>query len=177
MCRGSSDPWGEWGNAGGCGQAGTSAVSCVVRFSSAAVSWGRRGRSHGHLSGWWVGAPGPTSVAASLGTAETGRLDSRVTLLLLLGVPGLPAPRPQLENRIAGSAPALPSVPPPVWVPVHPLNAHCVGFSASWGVGQRHLCFVVHVYRLWMEGERQRPLFAPPSPQVPVLCPESADSV
>ena len=100
-----------------------------------------------------------------------------VTLLLLLGVPGLPAPRPQLENRIAGSAPALPSVPPPVWVPVHPLNAHCVGFSASWGVGQRHLCFVVHVYRLWMEGERQRQLFAPPSPQVPVLCPESADSV
>ena len=61
-------------------------MSCVVRFSSAAVSWGWRGRSHGHLSGWWDGAPGPTSVAASLpgalGTAEAGRLDSRVTLLL-----------------------------------------------------------------------------------------------
>lgn len=48
-----------------------------------------------------------------------------------------------------------------VWVPAHPLYAHCVGFSASWGVGQRHLCFVVHVYRLWMEGERQERLFAP----------------
>ena len=81
-------------------------MSCVVRFSSAAVSWGWRGRSHGHLSGWWDGAPGPTSVAASLpgalGTAEAGRLDSRVTLLLLLG---LPAPSPQLDNWIAGSAP------------------------------------------------------------------------
>lgn len=99
-------------------------MSCVVRFSSAAVSWGWRGRSHGHLSGWWVGAPGPTSVAASLpgalGTAEAGRLDSRVTLLLLLEVPGLPAPSPQLENWIAGSAPVLPSVPPPLCVPVHP---------------------------------------------------------
>ena len=57
------------------------------------------------------------------------------------------------------------------------LYAHCVGFSTSWGVGQRHLCFVVRVYRLWMEGERQRQLFAPPSHQVPVLCPESADPV
>lgn len=57
------------------------------------------------------------------------------------------------------------------------LYAHCAGFSASWGVAQRHLCFVVRVDRLWMEGERQRQLFAPPSPQVPVLCPESADPV
>ena len=52
--------------------------------------------------------------------AEAGRLDSRVTLLLLLEVPGLPAPSPQLENWIVGCAPALPSVPPPLCVPVHP---------------------------------------------------------
>ena len=117
-------------------------MSCVVRFSSAAVSWGWRGRSHGHLSGWWDGAPGPTSVAASLpgalGTAEAGRLDSRVTLLLLLG---LPAPSPQLENWIAGSAPGLPSVPPPLCVPVHP--------------SLRTLCGILRILGCWAEA----PLF------------------
>lgn len=98
-------------NGGGWDGAGISAMSWVVRFSfSAAVSWGWRGRSHGHLSGWWVGDPGPTSVAAllpgALGTTEAGRLEFRVTLLLLLGVLTLLAPWPQLENRIG--APPLP---------------------------------------------------------------------
>lgn len=93
------------------------------RFScSAAVSWGWRGRSHGHLSGWWVGAPGPTSVAAllpgALGTTEAGRLDFRVTLLLLLGVLALPAVAAAGEQD-RGAASALPSVPPPLCVPVH----------------------------------------------------------
>lgn len=112
-------------NGGGWDGAGISAMSWVVRFSfSAAVSWGWRGRSHGHLSGWWVGAPGPTSVAAllpgALGTTEAGRLDFPGHLAATAGGSGSSGSVAAAGEHDRGAASALPSVPPPLCVPVYP---------------------------------------------------------
>ena len=103
---------------------------------------------------------------------------SRVTLLLLLGVLALPAPWPQLENTIG--APPLPF--PRFRLLSVSLSTH---LYAQYGI--------LRILGCWAEAplfccaclclpvvdgrEKQRQLFAPPSPQVPVLCPESADPV
>ena len=104
-------------------------------------------------------------------------------LRLLLGVLGLPAQWPQVENRIAGSASALPSVRPRLCVPVHPpFHAHCVGFSGvlvCWAESP----VVCHGSLLVVDGRRETKAAFHSSVwlmcllQVPVLCPESADSV
>lgn len=117
------------------------------------------------------------SLPGALGTAEAGRLDSRVTLLPALGVSGLPAPRPQL-----GTGSRAPLLPFPRFRPLPSGSlsthfTHIVWGSPHPGVLGRGTSVLSCMFtRLWMEGERQRQLFAPPSPQVPVLCPESADS-
>lgn len=156
-------------------------MSWVVRFSfSAAVSWGWRGRSHGHLSSWWLGPQDPLVwLPCYLGLWAPLRLEGWIPgspccycwgfwLFRLRGRSWRTGSGRRLGPSL-GSASSL--------CPCPPTFTHSAGFSASWGVGQRHLCFTVHVYRLWMEGERQSQLFAPPSPQVPVLCAESADPV
>lgn len=143
--------------------AGTSAVSCVIRSLLRCCELGvERPKSVG-ISGLVVGAPGPTSVAASLppGLWAPLRLEG--------WIPGSPccycwgsgasgSGRPQLENRIA-ARPALPRVPPPVWVPVHPLLTTLCGVLHILGCWAEALSCFVACLLLWMEGERQRQLF------------------